>query len=208
MLFTAGQLSAYLHEENSAVLLGDKVLSLLGSLVRIHILKLLSSDEENLISYPVAEYRITVADLALCVYNSLYHVSYGILEVLLGALFTGDDLFPVPLVNEDRVGVIGIVITADSLHVGVDTLAGLVTVAVESHSLPFSQGLNDLGLAVYFLDVEIDLALNTVEVIVDSAALSYNKRSGHTVKGEYDRQCLLEDVLDVLDCVLSFSQRQ
>ena len=105
-------------------------------------------------------------------------------------------------------GVVCIVIAADSVHIGVDAFACIVAVAVESHTLPLCKRLNDLGFRGNFLNVEIDLALNAVEVIVYTAALSYDKGSRNSVQSQCKRESLLKNVLDVFDSVMSFSQRE
>ena len=49
MLLPGSQLSADLHNENGAMLLGNGILSLLRCLVRIHILQFLCGNEENFV---------------------------------------------------------------------------------------------------------------------------------------------------------------
>ena len=105
--------------------------------------------------------------------------------------------------------VVGIVIAADGVHIGVDALAGVVAVTVECHALPLGKGLHDLGFLVAdLLDGEFHLALHAVQIVVDAAALLHDKRCGHTVKGQCEAQRLLEQILDILDRVLGFAQCQ
>ena len=136
MLLTALELAADTHKEYGLVLLGDESFSLVTGLVGIHILELLSRDEENVSTYLACNLGIPETYLALCVGNCLYYGLHSVLEELDVSLLACNDLFPVPLIHENGVGVVCIVIAADSVHIGVDALTGLVAVTVESHSFP------------------------------------------------------------------------
>ena len=133
------ELKTNLHDEYCTMLLGDESFSLLGGLVGVHILKFLCGHKEYVFAYCIFQLGISQADFSLGIYYRLDYALYGIFEEFLGALVTSDYFFPVPLVNEDGVEVVGIVITADSVHIGVDAFACLIAVAIESHSLPLCQ---------------------------------------------------------------------
>ena len=103
-------------------------------------------------------------------------------------------------------GVVGIVITAYRIHVGVYSLADIIAVSVESHSLPFCERLHHLGVRADLLDIKVYLSFNAVEIIVYAAALFYYERSGYAVERQRKGERLLEYVLDILYCVLCFPE--
>ena len=71
MGLAAGQLIADLHQEDTAVLLGDQVLPLLGGLIRVLILQLLGGDEEDVLRQAPDGMGIFVPDLVLHVLDDL-----------------------------------------------------------------------------------------------------------------------------------------
>ena len=121
--------------------------------------------------------------------------------------WSGDDFLPVPLVYKNRMQIVRIIIPADGIHVRVNALSRTVAVTIERHALPLGKGLHDFSLsAVNFLDRKIDLALHAVEVVIDAVALFHDERCGHSVQCQRKGQCLLKQILDILDCVLRFTQ--
>ena len=80
--------------------------------------------------------------------------------------------------------VVDVVIAADGVHVCVDAFARLIAVTVESHTLPLGKGLNDLCICLDLLDGELDLTLNAVKVVVDTAVLRNDQRCGYAVESE------------------------
>ena len=207
--FTARKLAADLLDEHSAVLTADQILTLLGGLVRESVLQLLGRHKDHILVHRVVEHRITQAHLALGVDDRLDDGLDGFLQEFLIALLTGDDLLPVPLIDKDRMDVVSIIITADRIHIGVNAFARTVAVTVERHALPLCKGLYDLCLLIAdLLDGKIDLALYAIEVVVDTASLLNDQGRCHTVKGQRKAQCLLKQILDVLDSVLGLTQCQ
>ena len=64
--------------------------------------------------------------------------------------------------------VVQLLVPADGVHVGVQTVANAEVIPLQSQALPFCQGVNDGGLTVGILDVEDNGALYAAEVIVQA----------------------------------------
>ena len=73
--------------------------------------------------------------IAQPIYNGLHRYSQkGFVPLL-----RRDDLFPVPLIHIDRVEVVKRFIPPDSVHICIQSLAGVESVAMERIALPFGQ---------------------------------------------------------------------
>ena len=131
---------------------------------------------------------------------------YDILEEFNVSFFLGDNTLPVPLVDENRMNVVTVVVTADCVHVGVKSLVNAVAVSLESRSLPLCERLNDFRSTLDFFSVEFDLSLNTVEVVIDAAAFPDNERCADTFKVECGGKLICECILNKLDCLLCLSE--
>ena len=206
MRLTVAQRSADAHDEYSAVLFDDSVFTSLCIEIRILVEEFLSSDEEYILVDRILDLRVTERYLTLCVDDSLDYAPDSILEEFDVAVFSCDDFLPVPLIYEDGVDVVYVVVAADGVHISVDAFAGLIAVTVESHTLPLCEGLNYLCVCLDLLDGELDLTLDAVEVVVDAAVLRYDQRSRNTVQCESKGQRLLECVLYLLYSVLCLAE--
>ena len=148
-----------------------RVLALLGSELRVHVLKLLCRDEAHTLFQPRQHRELRIDGLhgALGVADGSDNVHDGRFEVVQIPVFRQNDLLPVPLVDIDGVEVIQFVlVTADGIHVGIQALARPEVVALESHALPLGKALHNLGSRVGVQDIEGDRALITVEVVVQA----------------------------------------
>ena len=119
-----------------------------------------------------------------------------------------DDLFPVPLVHEQGVEVIHVVVAPDGVHIGIDPFAGPVAVARQRHALPFGKALHHLGLAGLVLHGKADLALHAGKVVVQPGPRREDHGSGHAVQMQSGGEPALERVLRQLDRLLRLPQIQ
>ena len=111
--------------------------------------------------------RIFVPDLMLHMLDDLKDCIHGLLQGFNGALFFGDDLFPVPLVYIAGVEIIQLLITADRVHIGVKTFARLKIILLQRHALPFCEGMDNLdGLAGHACKVELHRAFHAAQVVI------------------------------------------
>ena len=73
----------------------------------------------NFVRQVVNGLRELVPNLVFHVLDDLKDLAYGCLQGGFGPLFFGDHLFPVPLVNVNRVEVIEVFVLTNGVHVGV-----------------------------------------------------------------------------------------
>ena len=178
----AFQLVADAHQEHGAALAGDGVLPLLARQGGVAVCQLLSGDEGHLLADVGGEQGIFLLQQLVGVGNRFDDATHRLLQVLRGALFGGDHRLPVPLIHEDGVGVVHIVVAADGVHIGVDALTGAVAVATQRHALPFGERLHHLGVSlVQFFDRKGHLTLHTRQVVVDTAGGRHQHRGGDTL---------------------------
>ena len=74
-----------------------------------------------------------------------------------------NDLFPIPLVNKNRMNVIRDLVAADRVHIRVEPFSMGKTIFLQRIALPLGKGLNDLGISAgLFLDVKSNRTLDAV----------------------------------------------
>ena len=98
--------------------------------------------------------------------------------------------------------VIRSVVPTDGVHIGIDALAGRVAEKAELHPLPFGERLHDLDLLPRGADRKGDLALRTVQVVIDPPPRLHDDGRGDAVKAQRGGEPHLKQVLDVLDGAL------
>ena len=87
--------------------------------------------------------------------NAFIDRLYRLFEELTGSLLLGDDLLPVPLIDIDGMDIIGILITANRVHICIETFSNGETISTECHSLPLCKGMYDFqGAVILFLNAE------------------------------------------------------
>ena len=152
-----------LHQKYTAVFLGDQVLALLRGLVRIKLLKFLGGDEGDVVRKLFYCLRVLVPHLMLHVLDDLEDCANSLLKCLDRALFAGDNALPVPLVDVAGVQVVKLLVTADCVHVRVETFPWLEAILFECHTLPFCEGVNNLNRLSWDTgDVKRNRTLHTV----------------------------------------------
>ena len=195
MRLSAFQLSADLHKENRAMLLCYFVLTLLWRKVRIHFLKLGGGDGEKLsfqLNLKLGE--VDTEQLACVTYN-VNDVGGYLHKIIEGAVLSCNNLFPVPLVNVDRVNIIKLLVAANSVHIGVKTVANVEAVLLKSLSFPLCERVNDLTYLARIGNIKADGALGAVQVIVKAGSLGNEERSRHTLQVKRRRKTGLKGLL-------------
>ena len=105
--------------------------------------------------------------------------------------------------------VVGLLVAADRVHVGIEALAHGEPVTAERVALPFGERLDDLSLSsAEGGDVERDGALDAVEVVVQTRGGIHEQRRGHAQEVESLCEAALEVVLDALDRDLRLMQSE
>ena len=93
--------------------------------------------------------------------------------------------------------------SSSSVHIRIDAIAWLYLILSQRESLPFCQRMYHLGTCLaQVLDGEGDGTLHTVQVVVDTKSLKYEKWSCDTTQAQLRREVLLEKLFDQLDALL------
>ena len=99
--------------------------------------------------------------------------------------------------------VVQLLITADCVHVRVETFARFKPVALQGISFPFREGLNYFeGLARYRSHIELYRPLNSVQIIIKTGCLINEKRRGYSLEIHLTTEFFLKCIPDKLDCCL------
>ena len=88
--------------------------------------------------------------------------------------------------------IVQILVPADGIHVGVQALAGVELIALQSQTLPLGQRVDHHGGVVHGPDVEGDGALHAVEVVVEAGAGLHEEGSGDPAQIEGTAQGLFQ----------------
>ena len=196
-------------DKHGAVLFHERLLALLGRKAGVLVKQLLAGDKGQVRRQARVQGGEAAVQHGLRLQHGGVDARGGALEVGLVALCAGDDLFPVPLIDVDGVEVVGLLIAADGVHVRVEAAAGRVAVLAEGEALPLGQRLHHLDLhAGIVVAVEGHLALHAAEVVVEAGVPAHEQRRGHARQIERGGKLLLKAVLEYLDRLLRFQQRQ
>ena len=99
MLLAGSKHLADLRDEDSAFVAGDDGFPFLWREVRIQILKFLGSNEENVIREQRLDVVVPSGYVVFRIFQGAVYFAYSILKSFHVALFSGDDLLPVPLIH-------------------------------------------------------------------------------------------------------------
>ena len=92
------------------------------------------------------------------------------------ALLLAHDQFPVPLIHIEGVEIAQLLIRANRVHIGIDTVTLLDLVISQCQSFPFRQRVYDLRFCVtQILDWERNSPFRTIQVIVNTHSLEHEK---------------------------------
>ena len=157
------------------------VLALASRKVGVHIFKSLGGDKGHLGAEIYAKLGIAHVKEIVCSADRADYRAHDKLEVIKVSVFLGDYLFPVPLVNVDRMNVVKLLVAANCVQVGIKTVAHGEAVALERKSLPLCEGVNYLSVDSDSGHVEGNGALDTAEVIVKTRSLGYKEGGGNSL---------------------------
>ena len=198
----AFQRAADLLDEHGAVLARDHVLALLRREVRVAVLELLRGDEEHI----AAQLRRKAGELPLQLVERAADraddPAHRILEELGRAHLAVDHLFPVPLVDVDRVEVVELLVAADRIHIRHKAVADEKAVVVQRQPLPLRQRVHDLRVQRGGGDVERDRALDAVQVVVQAGRRVDKQRRGHALQVQCGADFDEENIFDQADRLL------
>ena len=195
--------------EYRALFPGDRVLAFARGLVGIAVQQFLRRDEEDLLREDLFNIIILDRHEFFGLLDRLIDAPDGLLQRFDRALLLGDDAFPVPLIDVDRMDVVGRFVAPDRVHVRVKPLVQRKSVLPERHALPFGERLHDFHRAlVLLLDAEPDRPFDAVQVVVQTRFGRDKQRSGNALQIELLRERALEKVLDGFDRNLRIVQRQ
>ena len=77
--------------------------------------------------------------LRQCAGNRAADGADGRLQIIKRTVGRCDDLFPIPLIDINRMQVIHFLVAADGIHIRIQSLARLKTVFIERHPFPFGE---------------------------------------------------------------------
>ena len=209
MRLAVRELVTDLHEADGTLFPGDPVLALLGIAVRIHGLELAGRDEEDVMRQQLFNIVITDRHVLFRLAEHAVDVLHDSLEGIERAVFPADDLFPVPLVDVDRVDVVGLLIAPDGVHIRVEPFPDVEAVALQGIALPLREGLHDFGHVLLLIQhIEGDGPLDAVQVVVQAGRRVDEQGRGDAQQIQALHEQRLEEVLDFLDRDLRLMQRQ
>ena len=119
------------------------------------------------------------------------------LQILDGTGLAGDDLPPVPLIHVNGVDVVQLLVAADGVHVGIESMAYGEAVPLEGQALPLRQGVDHLGLLADGGDVKGNGALIAVQIIVQTRGIRDEQGCGDPLEIQGVLELGLEVVFDV-----------
>ena len=205
MRLAGAQRAADADDERRMVLAHEGMLTLFRRQIRIAVLELLRGDKRHL-ALQLRQHlklRIDRAHGALRLADGGDNVHDRGLEIVQIPVAALNDLFPVPLIDVDRVQIIEhVLVTADCVHIGIETLSGVEIIAIEGHALPFGKRLNDLRLPAGLQNIERDRTLIAVEVIIQAAGLLQKQRRRDAKQIQIRGELILKQALEQADGLL------
>ena len=204
MAFAGTKYIANLHDEYSFVFFYNGVFSFLWCQVRISVFQFLRSDKCNFSAQFCFDARIFFLQHFQCVADADHNALYSEFQFLNIAFFRCDDFFPIPLVNINRMEIIQGFITANRIHIGIQTFAGTEVVTVKSHSFPFCQRVYYFSSYAGSRHFKADGTFYAVEVVVQSCGRINEQRRGYAFQIQCLRQMFFKGLMDQTDCVLCF----
>ena len=195
-LAAALEVVADLHQEHRAVLAADGVLALFRRVVGPAVLQLLRRDEIDLALQLCVQAREGNLQRVVRLDHRADNGAHGLAQILLVAVLAADDLLPVPLVDIDGMEIVDLLVAADSVHVGEESLADVELIALERQTLPLGQRVNHLTVRADVGNIERNGTLHPVEVIVQTGIFVDEQRGRHAAQIERLPEVHLKIALD------------
>ncbi len=188
-----------LHKDGS-ILFANGILTLLRSLVRVHVHQILRMHKVNLLRQERFDFWIMLTSQELGTKDSCINATDHIFQESDRTVFLLDDSLPVPLIDIEGMQVVQFLVSADGIHVCIDSIAWLDGILRQSQSFPLGERMHDLCLRLpQLLDRKGDRTFHAVQVIVDTQSLQDKERGGYTTKAKFCGKVLLKKLLDQLD---------
>ncbi len=163
MRFTACQFIPDLLKEYCAIFLCGFVFSFFCSKLRITILQFLGRHKCDLLRQDTFYIVIFVCHELFSHTECFVYGFYCIAQCFFVSVLFGNDLFPVPLIDINGMDIIGILIPADRIHIGVQSFSDREAILSECHTFPFGKRMYDLHFSVFlFFQIECDRAFHAV----------------------------------------------
>ena len=198
MLFPGLQSAADADDESGFVLFQECVFPFFRREIRPAVFELLRSDECDLALQlrHNLKLRIDRAHGALRLAHSGSNVHNGCFQIINRAVLLLDHFLPVPLIDIDGVEIIeDILVASNGIHIRVKALAGIKTVYMQRHALPFCKRLHNLCLSADVRNIKGNRTLVAVEIIIQSGRLLNKQGSGDTEKVQICGQLILKQTL-------------
>ena len=198
------QLIANLHDEYGFMLLDDGIFSFLGSQIGVFILQLLRGDKGYLAAQLGCDAGVFFLYDFECITdckNDTLHSEFQLFDI---SLFGSDNSFPIPLVYIDRVQVIQGFISADGVHIGIQTLAGAEIITIQCHAFPLCQRMNNLCGCACCGNFKAYGAFYAAEIIVQTCMGVNEQRGGNTFQIQCLSQMFFKSVVNHADGILCF----
>ena len=203
----APQFPADALQKDRAVPFCRNVFALLRRFVGHFVLQLLRRQEGDLLGKQASDKIVFVDDILLGVAERVIDALDRPLQRCLVPLLAGDDLLPVPLVNEHGMDVVGHLVAADGVHIGIQPLARAETVQFQSVALPFCKRMDNFQ-PLARAEIKGHRALHAVEIVVQTACGIYKQRSGHADQVQLGCKIALKKVLHLFDGIFGLPQRK
>ena len=182
MADTAFKSFSYLHQKNSVVFLRYLILTLAGSELRPHILKLLCRDKEDLAVGSVCKNREMISESIRRIADGADDGSHRVLKILSVSVLRQHYFFPVPLVNIDAVKIVGYLIAPDGVHIRIETALRLEFVSEKGKPFPLCERMDNLSVHSNVRNIKADRSFHSVKVIVKSRTSVNEERRRDSVK--------------------------
>ena len=111
------QSASDLHDADGPLSLRYIVFPFLGGIVGEHFFQLSGGDEEDVMGKKLFYVIIMYGHIFLGLAKHLVHGSDGVLQGVQISVFSGDDLFPIPLIHIDGMDIVRLLVPAYGAHV-------------------------------------------------------------------------------------------
>ena len=178
------------------VLPADGSLPLAGGQVGVHILQLLGGDEVHLTLQLAPQAGEGHVQGFRSLTDGTHDGTDAGLQVVDVPVLPGDDLFPVPLIHIDGVDVVYFLVTADGVHISIQTLALMEAVALQRQTFPLGQRVNHLTVQTHIGNIKGHGALHAVQVIVEAGTAIHEQGGGDAAQVQRVAEVCLEGICD------------
>ena len=200
---TVAERTADADDEHGALLAHDGIFTLLGGERGIKLAQRFGVDEGNLFGQLRLQLRETLAHQIFGALHGGIDRTNHFLEEFHGAIFGANHALPVPLVDIERMQVAQLLVCANSVHVGINAVAGLHIVFGEGETLPLGQRVDHFGPGIaQILDGEIHSALFAAEVVVDAQTAQHKQRSRDATEAKRGGKVIGKELFDDFNALL------